>query len=53
MSRSAGGAGVVTVQGIEKLAIGALSIACLLNGIVIGWEIAGWPVWADYGLGEP
>lgn len=49
-TRSAGGAGIVTVQGIEKVAIAALSVACLANGIVIAWEVAGWEVWDTLGL---
>lgn len=51
-TRSAGGAGVVSVERIEKVAIGALAVACLVNGLVIAWEVAGWQVWADYGLTE-
>jgi len=45
-TRRAGGAGVLSVQGVEKGAIAALALACLANGVVIAFEVATWPVWA-------
>ncbi|WP_431240980.1 hypothetical protein ACQ86B_29085 (plasmid) [Mycolicibacterium aichiense] len=52
-TRSAGGAGVVTVEAIEKVAIAALTVACLVNGIVIAWEVAGWDLWDALGWSSP
>lgn len=45
-TRSAGGSGVLSVQPVEKGAIGALALSCLANGLVIAFEVASWPVWA-------
>ena len=44
-TRSAGGAGVLSVQAVEKAAISALALSCLANGIVIAIQVASWPVW--------
>lgn len=46
-TRSAGGSGVLRVQPVEKGAIAALSLACLVNGVVIAMEVAQWPVWTQ------
>ena len=46
-TRSAGGSGVLSVQPVEKGAIAALALACLANGVVIAFEVARWPVWAQ------
>lgn len=46
-TRSAGGSGILSVQPVEKGAIAALSLACLVNGIVIAMEVARWPVWTQ------
>ncbi|MGD9961509.1 hypothetical protein [Nocardioides sp.] len=46
-TRSAGGSGVLSVQPVEKGAIAALSLACLVNGVVIAMEVARWPVWTQ------
>lgn len=46
-TRNAGGAGALSVQGVEKFAIAALALACLLNGVVIAFEVATWAVWSD------
>lgn len=46
-TRSAGGSGVLTVQPVEKGAIAVLSLACLVNGVVIATEVARWPVWTQ------
>ncbi len=46
-TRSAGGSGVLSVQPVEKSAIAALALACLANGIVVAFEVARWPIWAQ------
>lgn len=45
-SRTAGGAGLLTVQPVEKAAVAVLALSCLANGFVIALEIASWPIWS-------
>lgn len=47
-TRHAGGIGAASLQTIEKVAVGVLVLACFVNGLVIAWEIAAWPLWAEW-----
>jgi len=41
-TRRAGGIGYVELSGLERLALLALVLACLANGLVIALEVASW-----------
>lgn len=45
-TRRAGGIGFVSTGALDRVALGALVLACLANGLIIAFEVASW----DWGL---